>query len=378
MRKAKQTHLKDIYIAHYLKNLTENEVRILNLLDQGYYQRQAARLAHVSPSLVNRLVKELSERGLLSLEMKDPLQTRGKSVVLHPSVKEFLKTDPEAIKESFCEPHNIRLRFPILYQSRDLSVLRQNRHARSRCFFSRSWAPRGGRSRYHFICMNEKLTVGITVYPGKSIVVSQDRDSRQRFRARSIEDATNILTAELTKAAEQFQKEQRENHCIIKLGEPRVISRTHYAFPSMKAKELTGMSFLGGALTIDNSPEKFGDRNTGELETTSIDIANIVDQGLQTAFALRNMPFRLAEIETQLSSISEALPQILSTIRTVEAHVMGSTTAQQKVDTLVIMLGQTLATQKALQDLIQAQNARIAELENQLRTRKTPREKGVR
>jgi DNA-binding MarR family transcriptional regulator len=354
-------------VVQFGSSLSENKIRIIRLLDEGYYAAAIARRLDLSRSYVSRFVHDLLSRGFISLEYINPLTRRARSYRVSPELKEFIvKTSPKTRKTNFTlfTPHKIRYKYPITEQSKRSISVSTNRFAASKVKLVKQWCMRGG-VRYVFDMKHDHAGhVGIIVHP-RSIEVYQ-RD-RHQLPAASLEDATNQMAMALNDVAQRFVQEQAWESNIIELGKPELVGSPHYALRSRLARDLTNSGQtqlpLAKGFEVDKSLEdKYQDEEFAELETQNVDTAAIIDRGLQVAANIENIVPAL--IKKEIRSVSEEIlgihgraEKIDELCNNVQALCQSGTPLQQQFN----MLQTTVARQSESINLMQQSMLKIIE-----------------
>jgi DNA-binding MarR family transcriptional regulator len=298
---------EDIHL--FLKSLSTNKLKIISLLDDFLYPAAISRRLHLSRSYVSRFCNELLFKGLIHKEYINPLTRRATSYKLSTELKnhlERIQASKPNTDFTFCIPHYIRYKFPLLKKTHKTPALKTNRFAASKVKLEGEWCMVGGK-RYKFSMKHETIgNVGIIVQPN-SIIVSQ----RERYPivAKSIEDATIIVAMALSDVASRFVQEQRWEGNVCELGTPSLVGSPHYAFSSKIAQRVVaaGNTLLqvGEGLEIDNSLKAKGIKDLSEIETTSYEQADLVDKGLRIAVSLeKDLPNM---IKSELKSVADEI-----------------------------------------------------------------------
>jgi DNA-binding MarR family transcriptional regulator len=296
-------------IATFVSKLSPNKLKIIQLLDDFLYPAAISRRLKLSRSYVSRFSKELLFKGLIYKEYVNPLTRRATSYKLSPELKNQIERTRAAKPNTdftFCIPHYIRYKFPLLKKTHKTISVKTNRFAASRVKFEREWLMVGGK-RYGFVMRHDHIgNVGIVVQPN-SIIVSQRE--RHPIVAKSIEDATIIVAMSLSEVAQKFIQEQEWEGNVCELGTPSLVGSPHFAFSSKIAQRVVaaGNSLLqvGEGLEIDNSLKAKGITDISEIETTSLSQADLVDKGLRVAATLEeNLPNM---IKSELKSVADEI-----------------------------------------------------------------------
>lgn len=292
------------HLVKFVKSLSENKLKIIQLLDTGLYQASIARRLKLSKSYINRFVKELLHKGCISKDFVNPVTHVATSYLLSPQLKDYirkLETSKPNFNTTLAIPHNVKYKFPIMGKKVKIS-LNTKRFAAAKIKEDRTWCMKGG-VWYNFVMRHEHIgNVGITVTPSSLLVYQKER---QPIIAKCREDATNIVSMSLNEVASRFVQEQAWENVHIELGQPELISSIHYAFSSKIAQKVVqagnALTPVGNGLEIDDSLK--GKFDQAEIETTDATQADLVDKGLRVAADIENIV--PAMIQKELRSVSE-------------------------------------------------------------------------
>jgi predicted transcriptional regulator len=308
------------HIIKFVKSLTENKLKIIQLLDSGLYQAAIARRLKLSKSYINRFVKELLHKGCISKDFVNPITHVATSYLISPQLKVYIKkleTSKPNFNTTLAIPHNVRYKFPMMGKKVKIS-LNTKRFAAAKLKMERDWCMRGG-TWYNFTMRHEHIgNVGITVTPSSLLVYQKDRSP---IIAKSCEDATNIISMSLHEVANRFVQEQAWENVHIELGQPELVGSPHFAFNSKISQKIVAagnaLMQVGNGLEIDDSLK--GKFDQAEIETTDATQADLVDKGLRVAADIENIV--PAMIQKELRSVSE--------------QVLGINAQAEKIDLIV-------------------------------------------
>jgi predicted transcriptional regulator/uncharacterized protein YbaR (Trm112 family) len=297
-------------VAEYVSKLTDTKLKIIQLLDEGYYAAAIARRLNKSRSYCSKFISELRFRGLISVEWINPLTRRAVSYRVMPELKTYLlHMQKPTTNFSLFPPHKIRYNYPLLDKTKPVSVS-TGRFAAAKVKHQKTWCMQGG--NWHFFSMRHERAgnIGITVH-GQSIEVYQRE--RHPIPSASLEDATNQVAIAINDVAQRFVQEQGWESVNFSLGQPVLVGSPHYAGPSKLARQVTdaGQTLLplvaGGE--IDKSLEKkYKDKDVADIEYYDIDAATIIDQGLKNAYNIDKIVPNL--VRDELRSVSESITGI--------------------------------------------------------------------
>ena len=346
----------------FLQILTEKHIKIIQLLDEGYYQAAIAREMKISKAYVCKFVKELQKHELITVGYRNALTQRATSFNLVKELKDRIATDEVGKGERFtlAIPHKTRYLYQITTIDKPVA-LDVSRFAAAKFKNKKSWKPKNKGIEFHLFEMEHPRVgrIGLIVH-GRSFEVYQVY--RHHIMAPSIEVADNLLAMALDEAAKKFQQEMGWCGVNMELGEPRLVTSTHYAFSSRIARKITNagqtqLQFSNG-IEVDKSLEdKYGDKDVAELEGEDRNAIDIVDRGLWNAAHINQIIPDL---------IKTALEPLHADFLNLVAHIQSGTTLQQQYQQ---MQGVVIAALKEVQESRKEMQAMREEMQR-LRTEK--------
>ena len=290
----------------FLHKLNPKQIDIIHHLQSGYYPALVARRLNVSRSYVSRLVNKLLRFGLITQGYKDPLQNRATVYDVSKELLTYISRfdNSEENELTLCTPHNVRYKRHIISQSAPIAT-NLTRFAHAKFKFIKSYAPRGGK-RYVFEMKGTHGRIRMIVHPSSIEALIVDRNY---VPAKSVDEATNILSMSLQSAYEKFTDEQRWCNCRIELAEPVIVGSVHYAFKSKILKDeiiRKGQSHLKitPTMEVDNSPVEHADIIHAEAETKDKNEADRFD------VALRMLPRAPGLLREELKPIADSITNI--------------------------------------------------------------------
>jgi predicted transcriptional regulator len=205
-----------------IKGLTENQRKIVSLINCGCNQAGIASKLKFSRSYINQVIKRLLSFGLIQRIETHP-SAEGKREYTHfyelsPQIKRQIQKDSPKEWLTAARMHYIRMKFHIISQSNPVSLDK-------RASYSKSWNMRGGaRHKFWFSAKKGMPSVTLDIHP-KTIVAYVDK--KQRIPAHSSEEATQIGWRSLYLAIDKFIEQQSRfnvqidiDHVGIPLGNP--------------------------------------------------------------------------------------------------------------------------------------------------------------
>lgn len=319
----------------YVRKLTQKQLDIIEFIRRDYYQAYIADRLKISRAYVNQTVNSLLKFGLIKQKTCSPLQK--KSLTYEPTKRlDIYLSQSELMPSQYtlCIPHHIKFKYPLLEMTGELN--RDGwKFSKNRSVFIRSWKPKGNERLLFNVNLGDN-TISIQ-YQGKSLIAS--RVEHTKVVAQSITEATQIIASEIGKGVEIFLREQKSSGCQIKVGQPKQIDRTHYAFESELAKEMVknGQQSQLEGVYVDNSPEGQGKEKVGDIEMRDPIKANSVDQGLRNAMNIdkivrkeigQALPAAMKEFNKSLEPMNENISQVM-------AMLQGSITVAQQNDNIL-------------------------------------------
>jgi hypothetical protein len=209
-RKAPKTQasldqFKEKETAVFISSLKGNKLKIIDLLDQGYYGASIARHLNLSRSYVSKVISELRSEGQIEVEWVNPLIRKATSYRVKGELKNYL-LHIQKPKQPFTLfiPHRIRYKFPVIGKKKPISTTTK-RFAASQVKLTKEYCMRGG-VRYVFDMKHDHMGhIGVIVHPNSIEVYQKDR---HQIPAASIEDATAKMAIAINDVANRFVQEQ--------------------------------------------------------------------------------------------------------------------------------------------------------------------------
>jgi DNA-binding MarR family transcriptional regulator len=249
-----------------IKGLTENQRKIVSLINCGLNQALIAQRLGFSRSYINQVIKRLLSFGLIQRIETHP-SAEGKREYTHfyqlsPELKgRVAKNQPE---EPFtaCRVHNLRMKVKIISQSAPVSTDK-------RASYSKSWQMRGGaRHKFWFSGKAGMPSVTLDIHP-KTIVAYVDK--KQTIVAKTPQEAEDIGWRSIYQALDKFIELQSRFGIQIDVAHTgTVIGKPHGGFVGTDSRVMEE-----GVRTkewwIDRSQEAELGPGHPELETTNKD-----------------------------------------------------------------------------------------------------------
>jgi predicted transcriptional regulator len=247
-----------------IKGLTENQRKIVSLINCGCNQAGIANKLKFSRSYINQVIKRLLSFNLIQRIETHP-SAEGKREYTHfyqlsPELKGRIgKNAPEEIFTS-CRVHNLRMRVSVISLSAPVSTDK-------RASYSKSWMMRGGaRHKFWFSGKAGMPSVTLDIHP-KTIVAYVDR--KQTIVAKTPQEAEDIGWRSIYQALDKFIELQSRFGVQIEVAHTgTVIGKPHGGFvgsdsPAMEEGVKTKEWW------IDRSQEAELGPGHPELETTN-------------------------------------------------------------------------------------------------------------
>lgn len=351
--------------ALFVSTLSPNKLKIIQLLDDGYYAAAIARRMGLSRSYCSRFIQSLLHRGFISLEYINPLTRRARSYRVSSSLKDHLvrvKAQTPHAGYTLAIPHKIRYKYPITGKEKPIS-LTTNRFAAAKLKHVKTWCMIGGLRHIYETKHDHVGRIGIIVHPNSMEVYQRDR---HMIIAQTQEEATNIVAMALNETAQRFVQEQAWESVHMELGQPKLVGSVHYAFNSKIAKRVVaaGQSMIqvGNGMEIDESLKAKGIKDLAEIETDDVDEANLVDIGLRNAANIHEIVPQL--IREEMRSVSNEILGIGGKVNNINENmnnVMAACQGGMLVDNQFHMLQTIVAKQGESIHLMQQSMMKILE-----------------
>jgi hypothetical protein len=384
----KQATFADLSAFQYVRALNATQVDIIRFLELGDYQAHIARRLGKSRSYVNQVVRRLERAGLIVADRLSfayqgkthtaapatALQSRATGYTITKKLKDLLAQNPHKDGTfTLCIPHHLKIKLPILEQTGEIATTGWHQ-SRARSVHIKSWQPRG-HQRHLFHVDTVGGPIGVE-YHGTSLVAY--RVERTHLLAASVDEATNLAAAQIQDGISRFVEEQGWAGVRLTLGSPQVIDKPHFAFASAAAKRVldAGPQPATPGVYVDNSLEKQGRPDAGEIETSDPILADQIDRGLRNAINIvpivqqtvrhenvEQSKTLLDQICQQLDPIARLTGSISQTVNTVLAHVQGGTTLEYQFTQVVAALAKTIEEIRAVRNDVQDLKVRIERVE---------------
>jgi DNA-binding MarR family transcriptional regulator len=284
---------------------TDQQRKVLFLLDRGLTQTYIALRLHISRPRVNQIVKKLEcELGLINRvqnnKKRDGVRDYSYFYTLTDKAKSILKGDLALEELTPWRVHNHRMKFHIYQQSGAPCMDK-------RCGFEKSWKMRGGSERYKFwwhIDINLP-SVSIDVHP-KTLVFYTDKG--QTLSARTKEQAAELGWQAIRKAMEWFQAQQMAFGVSFVLdiaGEQ--VGKLHMGMAFHEDGPIDGDTTIPGTW-VDKSVEKELGPGWKEFECwENHPISSPLEAGV---IAAAKIPDALAEFDKKLNPLGASISNV--------------------------------------------------------------------
>jgi predicted transcriptional regulator len=340
-----------------VKGLSENQRKIISLVNCGLTQSQVADKLGFSRAYINQQIKRLISFNLIQRIETHP-SVEGKRDYTHfyelsPELKGRIASNkPEEVFTAM-RTHNIRRKFKIISQSAPPTKDK-------RTSYSKSWMMRGGeRHKFWFPGKAGYPSVTVDVHP-KTLVFYMDRG--QNIVAHTKEEARNIAWLAIYKAKDQFVLEQSKFGITFETeigGEE--ISKPHVGLVFRENGPLDSETHIPGTW-VDASPEK-------ELGPGFKEFEMHIDHPLATP--LEKGVMAVARVgDTIKESIQLAMPEAMkefeksfapltSEIHTVMAHIQSGQSVQNQINQLIVLVAQLVKDNHDLKERLDNQNRNL-------------------
>jgi len=223
---SKQLTFNDINELKRIPGLSENQRKIVSLINCGLNQALIADKLKFSRSYVNQVVKRLLSFGLIQRIETHPFVAGKRSYThfyqLSPELKGRITKNLPDEQFTSCRVHNLRMKVKIISQSSPLSTDK-------RASFSKKWPMRGWWGhKYWFSGKAGMPSVTLDVNP-KNIVAYVDK--KQTIVAKTPDEAQDIGWRSIYQALDKFIELQSRFNVIIETAHTgTVIGKPHGGF----------------------------------------------------------------------------------------------------------------------------------------------------
>jgi hypothetical protein len=223
---SKQLTFEEVEVEKKIPGLTENQRRIISLINCGLCQSDIAVKLKFSRAYINQQIKKLLSNNLIQRIETHP-SAEGKREYTHfyelsQQVKE--QVGKGTVPEPFtaCRIHNLRLRVTVISLSAPVSLDK-------RASYSKSWQMRGGaRHKFWFSGKAGMPSVTLDVHP-KTIVAYVDK--KQMIVAKTPAEAEDIGWRAIYQALDQFIELQSRFNVVVETAHTgTVIGKIHGGF----------------------------------------------------------------------------------------------------------------------------------------------------
>lgn len=332
---SKQLTFDEVKIVEKIPGLTENQRKIISLVNCGCTQAIISKRLGFSRAYVNQVVKKLISFNLIQRIETHP-SLEGKRDYTHfyelsPQVREQVGKDNVPEPFTSCRVHNLRMKVHITSQSKPVSVDK-------RASYSKSWTMRGGvRHKFWFSGKAGMPSVTLDIHP-KTIVCYVDK--KQMIVARTPAEAEDIGWRAIYAALDQFIELQSRFGVQVETEHTgQVIGKVHGGFvasdsPAMEEGVRTKNWW------IDRSQEAELGPGHPELETD-----------LPGGMTRLDNLIKVSE-QVDLTSLPEMFQNIVNPIAAnvlqVQAMMQGSITNQQMLENVTKMISSVLVEMQSI------------------------------
>jgi len=209
-----------------VKGLSENQRKIVSLINAGLCQADVAQRLKFSRAYINQEIKKLLSNNLIQRIETHPSQA-GKRQYTHfyelsPQVREQMGKGVRPEPFTSCRVHNLRMKCHIISQSASVSIDK-------RASYSKSWMMRGGaRHKYWFSGKAGMPSVTLDIHP-RTIVAYCDK--KQNIVAKTPKEAEDIGWRSIYQALDQFIELQSRFGVQVEVEHVgQVIGKVHGGF----------------------------------------------------------------------------------------------------------------------------------------------------
>jgi hypothetical protein len=333
-----QITFEDLTKVQISSSLTANEKRVVTLLDVQCTQGLIAERLHLSRSFVSQTVKKLESHNLIKKI------TPGKYNTLYTLSSDLkLKYNDKSLKRfSHADTHYVKRKYRIVHISHPVSKDK-------RAGYQKSWNLSGWEEHkfwYDGKAGEPRVTIDVTP---KSLIAYTD--ARQKILAETVEEAKDKITMSIHNAVQRFVREQSKFGVHIQIDEiGEQITPTHYAFPMSKDSPYANAGSSQPETWQDASPQKHGEPDRVEFETTDQAKATALDLAIDRVLEVDEVVkdgIRLALPEAMKQFEKSVAPTLESIIR-VESLLQGGITITQQYHQMVNFMTKTLEEVAAL------------------------------
>lgn len=271
-----QVTISDLEAVSWVATLNHTQQRILKLLGTGdHTQSQIAERLKVSRQYVNSFVQKLLSKHLIRRSVRTPSNYNAYYELI-PHLAKQIDDEIPNVHYSECRVHNIRLKYTIVSQSREVS-------SDKRTGYFLSWQMRGG-IRHKFIIPARCAglpDITIDVHPNTIVAYP---NAEQAVYAESIDEAEKTIIQAVHEAVHEFLNRQNLFGCKISIENPaiagKLISKIHYAQKLLKDSPFARTQTCLPDFWIDNSLDNHGESEYAEFETDNKAAASALDRSV--------------------------------------------------------------------------------------------------
>jgi predicted transcriptional regulator len=323
-----------------VKGLSENQRKIVSLVNCGLTQSQVADKLGFSRAYINQQIKRLLSFNLIQRIETHP-SIEGKRDYTHfyelsPELKQRIGTNKPEETFTSCRVHNLRLKVPVISLSAPVSTDK-------RASYSKSWQMRGGtRHKYWFSGKAGMPSVTLDVHP-KTIVAYVDK--KQLIVAKTPAEAEDVGWRAIYHALDQFVELQSRFGVVIEVAHTgTVIGKVHGGFvgtdsPAMEQGVKTKEWW------IDRSQEAELGPGHPELETSNKDGMTRLDNLIKVSEQVD-----LVGLPEMFRGMIDPLNQ---NIQSVVAQLQGGRPVEAMFQQAVGLLAQMMEKMNRMEDEIQ-------------------------
>jgi len=332
--------------------LTNNQRRILSLVNCKLTQAQIAKKLKFSPAYICQTIKRLECLNLIkkleTQRTKQGIREYNNFYELSPELKGSIKKD---IEQPFSPTrvHHVLRKFKIVNQTAPPSKDK-------RTAYLKSWSPRGGeRYKYWYPGKAGLPSITIDVHP-KTIVAYMDKG--QSIVARTKEEAEQMAWYALYQAKDKFIEQQSLFGITFEIENVGIqIGKAHGGLVIREDGPWGKDDPVTPGIWKDNSVNKELGPGFCEIEMFN-DNPHLtrVEKGL---FAIEQLPETIRTAMPEAFADLEKIGPLTSEVHTVLAHIQSGQSVDARVNQLILMFGDVLKQQHKILDVLAKQGARI-------------------
>ena len=283
---------------------------VMELLNEGLYEKQIARKLGISRFAVYRIIKKLEKAGLVEEKMRTAYKAIGITDAGKTAInRQKVRNRSVGLRGTFLGLHNIGFRFNILrgFQPSNLKTRSM-----------RNWSASQYNCRTHYVEITTKSVIIMPILRGQRWYGKDPFELQQRARDKAVEIAQKIA--------------QKYN---LELGPPELSRKPHFAINNAVTRLFKGMELNTPKYKIDESEGK-----GGEIDFYAPDDAKaFID-------TMMDMPNQIKALTSTFTE--KVIPPIEKLAQQIELHLEATRTWKDSAVALNQTVGGLADTLKAL------------------------------